>query len=302
MNFKTNDVILNIHHRDFDGVASSIIVENALRHLGVKIQYYPVGYPDIDSVMNTLHYENYDHVLLTDISPVRDPSLIDRSPKIKLLDHHDTAQKYHCPEKFRFVDTSKCATLVVKEYFEKEYNVDLSHLDDFAFLANDYDLWQHVDKRSKLLNSLYYKYWDEKFRTRFMDGEISFTEKEIEFFKGEHRKFESIMNNLVVYDIPNIKGAFFTAGEMINDVCDKVLIEKGYDFAFCLNARSKTVSVRTTRNDINVGQICERMNIGGGHAKAAGIDPRTTGELQKVIEDVSEQIASDLKINQGGIA
>jgi len=294
MNFKKGDMILNISHKDLDGASASIIVQNALKDLGVTIKFYPVGYPEIDSVLNTLHYDEYDHVLLTDVSPVQDPTLIDKSPKIKLLDHHDTATKYHCPEKFRFVDTEKCATVVVKEYFEKEYKVDLSKFEEFADLVNGYDLWLHTDKRSKLINSLFYKYWDEKFRARFMNGEVSFTDKEIEFFKEENWKFQKIMNNLKIYDIPDIKGAFFTAGEMINDVCDMVLNERGYDFAFCLNSRSKTVSVRCKRDDINCGQIIDDMNLGGGHAKACGIDPRTTGDLQEVLERVSEKFAEEL--------
>lgn len=301
MNFKTNDSILAIQHRDLDGVGTSIVLENAMHGKGVKISHYSVGYPEIDSVLNTLHYENYDYVLLMDVSPIRDPSLIDKSPKIKLLNHHDTAVKYHCPEKFRFVDMTVCATKLVKQYFEKEYSVDLSHLNEFVELVNGYDLWLHTDKRSKLLNSLYYKYWDEKFRKRFMSGEVSFTEKEIEYFKEQRKYFESIWNNLNIYDMEDIKGAFFTCGEMINDVCDKVLVEKGYEFAFCLNSRSKTVSVRTTREDINLGHIFERMKIGGGHAKSAGIDPRLTGDLQDILEKVCEEIKQELEINQKGI-
>jgi len=298
MNIKEKDTVLNITHRDLDGVGCSIVLENVFKGKNIRIQHYSVGYPEIDSVLNTLHYENYDHVLLTDISPVRDPSLIDKSPKIKLLDHHDTAVKYHNPEKFRFVDMSKCATCVVKEYFEKEYNTNLSHLDEFAFLVNGYDMWIHDDRRSKLLNSLYYKYWDEKFRNRFLNGDVSFTEKEIEYFKEQKKKFNDIWKNIKIYDMDNIKGAFFTAGEMINDVCDKIITEKGYEFAFCLNSRSKTVSVRTSREDINLGHIFERMNIGGGHAKSAGIDPRTTLDLNDILEKVCDEIIDELKINR----
>lgn len=301
MNIKSGDTILAIEHKDLDGVGTSIVLENAFKGQGVRIHHYPVGYPDIDSVLNTLHYENYDHILLMDISPVRDPSLIDKSSKIKLLDHHDTALKYHCPEKFRFVDMTVCATKLVKQYFETEYKVNLSHLNEFVELVNGYDLWLHTDKRSKLLNSLYYKYWDDKFRQRFMSGEVSFTEKEIDFFKEQRKKFDIIWKGLNVYDIEDIKGAFFTCGEMINDVCDKILVEKGYDFAFCLNSRSKTVSVRTLREDINLGHIFERMNIGGGHAKSAGIDPRTTEDLNDVLEKVCIEIKDELKINATGM-
>jgi len=295
MNIKNGDVVLAIQHRDLDGCGAGLVFENAMKNMDVRIHHYSVGYPEIDSVVNTLHYDKYDHVLLMDISPVRDPSLIDKSPKIKLLDHHDTSQKYHNPEKFRFVDMSKCATLVVKEYFESAYNVNLSHLNEFADLVNGYDLWLHTDKRSKLLNSLYYKYWDEKFRKRFIDGDVSFLASEIEFFKEQKKKFNEIWKKINIYDMEDIKGAFFTCGEMLNDVCDKVLNEKDYDFAFCLNSRSKTVSVRSKREDVNLGQIFEKMNIGGGHAKSAGIDPRTTGDLQEILEKVSDMIVDEIK-------
>lgn len=294
MNIKSGDVVLAIVHKDLDGVGCSIILENALKGMDVKIHHYSVGYPEIDSVLNTLHYEKYDHVLLMDVSPVQDPSLIDKSPKIKLLDHHDTAQRYHNPEKFRFVDMTRCATVVVKEYFEKEYKVNLSHLDEFADLVNGYDLWIHSDKRSKLLNMLFYKYWPEKFLKRFMSGEVSFTETEIEFFKEQKKKFNDIWKKIHIYEMEDIKGAFFIAGEMINDVCEKVM-EQGYDFAFCLNSRSKVVSVRSTREDVNLGQIFEKMNIGGGHAKSAGIDPRLSGDLQEILDRVSESIVEQIE-------
>jgi oligoribonuclease NrnB/cAMP/cGMP phosphodiesterase (DHH superfamily) len=297
MNIKSGETVLNITHKDMDGVGCGIIIENTFKGKGVRVSHYPVGYPEIDSVLNTLHYENYDHVLLTDISPVRDPSLIDRSPKIHLIDHHDSALKYHNPEKFRFVNMEKCATALVKDYFEKEYATDLSYLTEFVDLVNGYDMWLHFDKRSKLLNSLYYKYWDEKFRARFMSGEVSFTEKEIEFFKEQKKKFNDIWNAIKIYEMEDIKGAFITAGEMINDVCEKVMVDEGYDFVFCLNSRSKTVSVRTTREDINIGQILERMNIGGGHAKSAGIDPRTMTELNSILEKVSDEIKKELDKN-----
>lgn len=295
MNIKSGETILNITHKDLDGCGSGIVLQNALMGMDVKLFHYPVGYPEIDSVLNTLHFDKYDHVILTDVSPVKDKSLIDKSPKIKLLDHHETAECYHCPEKFRFVNTKKCATVVVKEYFESEYKVNLSHLDEFVDLVNGYDMWLHTDRRSKLLNMLYYKYWDEKFRTRFMSGEVSFTEKEIEFFKEQKKKFEEIWKGIKIYDMEDINGAFFTCGEMINDVCERVMVEKGYNFAFCLNARSKIVSVRSNREDVNIGQIFESMNIGGGHAKSAGIDPRTTGDLQIVLEKVSDAIVEEIQ-------
>lgn len=297
MNIKAGETVMGIVHRDLDGVGSSIAFETAMKKIGARYYHYSVGYPEIDSVLNTLHYENYDHVLLMDVSPVRDPSLIDKSPKIKLIDHHDTATKYHQPDKFRFVDITKCATVLVKEYFEQAYSLDLSHLNELVFLINDYDMWVHTDKRSKLLNSLYYKYWDEKFRKRFMDGEIAFTLEEIEFFKEQKKKFDTLWSNLVVYDISDIKGAFFTCSEMINDVCEKLLKEKGYDFAFCLNGRSKIVSCRTIREDIHLGHILEKLKIGGGHAKSAGIDPRPSNDLQDIIDKVTNDIIDELKIN-----
>jgi oligoribonuclease NrnB/cAMP/cGMP phosphodiesterase (DHH superfamily) len=294
MNIKSGDTVLAVYHKDFDGIASSICFENAFKNKNVTIFNYPVSYPEVDSVLNTLHYEKYDHVLLMDVSPVRTVSLIDKSPKIHLLDHHDTALVYHNPEKFRFVDVSNSATLLVKSYFEKEYNADLSHLNDFAFLANDYDMWIHADHRSKLINSLYYKYWDEKFRKRFSDGNVTFTEKEMEFFKEEKKKFIDIWNNLKTYDIPDVNGVFCTAYDKVNDICDKLLNEENYDFVFCLNSRSKSVSVRTKREDVNIGRIFEKLGIGGGHPKAAGIDPRTMEDLNKTLEIVCEEIKTEL--------
>lgn len=294
MNIKSGDRILAISHSDLDGCGTSIVIENAVKDMGVRLHHYPVRYPDIDSVLRTLNYDNYEHVIIMDISPTIDEELINISDKIKLLDHHETATKYHCPEKFRFVDTSMCATKLVKKYFEEEYKVDLSHLNDFVNVVNGYDLWIHDDPRSKLLNSLYYTYWHDKFRNRFLSGEIIFNDFELNFFKEQKIKFDDLFNNLITYDIEDIKGVFFTAGEFVNDICEKMLTVRDYDFVFCLNSRTKTTSVRTKRDDINVGKLFESMKIGGGHQKAGALNPRPSGDLQIVLEQITEEICKQI--------
>jgi c-di-AMP phosphodiesterase-like protein len=146
---------------------------------------------------------------------------------------------------------------------------------------------------------LYYRYWDDKFRKRFLHGDVTFTDDEKQYFREQKKEFNDIWKKTKIYDMDGINGAFCTANTMINDICDKILTEKGYDFVFCLNTRSKVVSARSKREDVNLGHIFETMKIGGGHAKSAGIDPRPTTDLSTLLEEITENIIKELKESKG---
>lgn len=284
---KKDSRILNITHKDLDGIGCSIVLGNSFDKN--KIEYRSVKYNEIDQVLRATTFDNYDFVILTDISPSTHELL--ENEKIILLDHHDTALEYHNPEKRRAVIPGECGTILVKKFCESVLKVNLSYLNDLIFLINDYDMWNHTDPRSKQLNEMYYKYWDRKFMVRFFQGVVDFTAEEQKFLREREIFFNNLWENLEVYPLENINGAFIQSIDRINDLCDKLLTEEGYDFIFCRNQKSGMVAVRSKKStNIHVGNILKDLGVGGGHANAAGISPIPIERCQKVISQIEEKI------------
>ena len=118
--------VLNITHFDMDGAASSIILGNVYQN----IKYKYLRYDEVDSYLEKLNFSEYDIVIMTDISPTKAELIEDKN--VFLLDHHDSALFLNCPEKNRIVRNGKSAALLVKEFFEHLFGIDLSELNEFC--------------------------------------------------------------------------------------------------------------------------------------------------------------------------
>jgi oligoribonuclease NrnB/cAMP/cGMP phosphodiesterase (DHH superfamily) len=269
--------ILNVSHNDMDGIGTNIVISNCANN----VTHRKVSYPTIDDVIKKVNFDDYDCVIISDISPEGAVELLDISDKIVLLDHHPTAMKHHNPSKNRFVYEGKSATHLVKEFCELVFGYDISYLDDLVYLINDYDMWEHNDPRSKLMNVLYYTYWDDKFKRRFFEGVTEFTDEEKDRFKKREQDFNELYDALDVYDLDSIQGCLITCDEFVNDVCEKLLDEEGYQIVFARNSNSKNVSVRSRIVDCDLGGLLKEFEIGGGHPAAGGMHAPDLIKFQK---------------------
>lgn len=274
-----NHRILNICHKDLDGVASSIVVKN----LYSNVTFQELKYGTVNEYLKNLDYDLYDVVLLTDISPESSHAFT-YSDKIFLLDHHSTALEYHNPEQNRIVIEGKCAASLVKEFFENLFHVDLSYLDDFVSVVNDYDMWYLKDNRSWGLNELYFKYWDTNFRNRFKNGDMYFNVQEVDYIKKKRKDLDEAYQNLERHDFDDINGTLIIASTFLNDFCHKLMEEKGYDYVFCYNPKSKHVSVRNKRKDIHIGEVLKKLVGGGGHGASAAFQNKDYTELDAKLD------------------
>ncbi len=289
---RNNSKILNIHHKDLDGCGSSIMLANTFD--SKNIEFRGVTYGQVDSVLKATSYHLYDFVIITDVSPT-DEKILSISDNILFLDHHDSTSGWHNPNEFKICKPGECATKLVKRFCEKQFKINLSYLNEFADVVNDYDTWRLADPRSKQLNELFYKYWDRKFRSRFMQGNLEFTEEELKYLKQREKLFQDMWNILVVHEIESIKGGFIVGVQMINDLCDKLLKEEGFEFIFCRNPNTENISIRTNRDDIHIGDILSELKIGGGHAKAAGMSNIGMSQCQDVLTKVENKILEKIK-------
>lgn len=279
--------VLNITHFDMDGAASSIILGNVYQN----IKYKYLRYDEVDSYLEKLNFSEYDIVIMTDISPTKAELIEDKN--VFLLDHHDSALFLNCPEKNRIVRNGKSAALLVKEFFEHLFGIDLSELNEFCKVVNDYDMWVNKDPRGWCLNELYYKYWNDGFRNRFFHGDLNFSEDEKTFILERKRKFDEVFNALEIYDLDSISGCLTFAHEFINDVCSKLL--KKYKIVLCLSPKSKNCSIRVNNPDVHIGQILKEFGFGGGHAQAGGMRGNDTQVFQQNVDFLEDVLYNRFK-------
>lgn len=275
---KLTDKILNLTHKDLDGVVCSILLKNLFKNITI----ITTNFEDINKYLVTIDYNKYDWVFVTDLHPMSIEYL--ENPKIILLDHHSSAKEFHDPSKNRFViSKNACGSNVTKRFLERYFKIDLSKFNSLVYLTKDFDLWIHNNKKSKMLNELFYRYWEEKFSERFADGNTRFTKDEINYIRKKIYNFNEIYNNLEIYELPKIKGCLITPNDFSNDCCDK-LLKSGYKVVISLIPKSKHVSIRHSIENFHMGNFLKLLKLGGGHHIAAGFTEDDFSTVQERVE------------------
>lgn len=268
-----------------DGTGCSIVLANCPINLTDK----PVKYDDIDFCMEEIDYSAYDAVLITDISPSEE-RLLDLSNNIILLDHHETALKFHNPEKMRYVTQDYCGTVFTAEFSEEIWNLDLSHLYDFMELTNDYDMWIKENPKSDELNMIYYNIWHDKYLKRFLNGDVNFTSEEKKFIKLRKEQIKEQYKNLKIIDIGLKDGCFINVNSFVNEMCNMLMEKEEYRIIFSYNDKNDNCSIRSNYGEVNIGQILEDLGYGGGHFSAGGMSEKHITILEKKINRVVEEV------------
>lgn len=283
-NIPRNSKILSVSHNDLDGTVAQIV----LGHVFENISYLNTSFYKIDEVLESIEYEKYDFVFLTDINP-SNIDLLNISDNIILLDHHESAIEANNPTKMHFVIVGKCAAYLTKKFVKKYYGMPLEHLDELVKLTNDYDMWELKYPESKLLNDLmFYHYKPKKFREIFFDGRTTFNESEINWLEMREKEFERRYDALTVFDCEKIKGCVVQSEQFINEICEKLMKEEGYDIVFCRNPLHGRVSIRHRIQGLNMGEILKNKGWGGGHFFSSGLFVNDIEDFKNKIEILEE--------------
>jgi hypothetical protein len=285
MKISKNSKVLAMVHNDMDGHTCAIVLANVFNNIRV----ISATFTNIDTIIKNQNFEDYDVVFMCDVYP-KDENIIKQIPNLIMLDHHAT-NSFHDPKKFRIVAEEMSATMLTHLYIQNLMKVDLSHLNNLVYIVNDYDMWIHKNYKSKMLNELFFFYKADKFRERFMDGDTRLTEKEIAFIRKRKKEFIDAYEHLEVYDMSKINACFFIVetGGFINDLCEALLKKEKYDVVFCQNTYNGNISVRTNKEEIDLGALFTEAGIGGGHAASSGLrtvenTPEATKDVLKVAE------------------
>jgi oligoribonuclease NrnB/cAMP/cGMP phosphodiesterase (DHH superfamily) len=288
MKLSSRSRILSISHNDLDGIGCQIVLKNYFNN----IEFSVTTYNNIDEVLEkTINkLDRYDGIFITDISP-NNRELFDRIDiPMVYLDHHETALDLHDPDENFYCVPEVCATKLTKGYIENMFHVKLSHLDYFVDVVNDYDMWLHRDPKSWALNELYYNYWSTKFRTRFSDGDIKFTDGEEDYIRYRRKEFNRLYTEIDFYELEDIKGVLVNTNDFANDIANKILIEEDYKIVFVYIPKYNNISVRCNETYLNIGDILKILELGGGHSNAGGFHNEDTNVISSNVEKVSKYI------------
>jgi len=284
--FRKDLKILSISHFGcMDGTISTIPLYNVFRNT----TFMKAKYGNIDEIVRGIDSEKFDMVILTDISP-QDPALLDLHDNLVLIDHHDTVSACHDPDNMRFVYQDECGGTLTKKFVSMYADVDLGYLDELTRLGQDYDLWNLEDPQSRELNELHFNYWEDDFVKRFKNGDTKFTKKEKEYIESKKQEFNLVYANLNMWDIENINACFVLENKFVNEVCTKLMDEKGYDLIICKNPANSTCSFRSKHPDIHIGNILQELGFGGGHANSGGMAEEDIIKFQEKIGELVNHI------------
>jgi len=282
-----NDRVLSLHHIDTDGVVSSIILGQVFKN----IYHISTSFGKIDNYLLNTNYDKFDHVFVTDLYP-ENRNLINISDKIILIDHHETQVEVHNPKLMRFVDVTRCASATVKPFIESYFKVNLSYLNDLVRLTNDYDMWQLKYDDSKNLNELFWYYKPDGFRNRFFNGDVRFTQVEIDYLNSRKIEYNNTYEKIDGIDFDSINGCLvFGVNSFVNEICHDLLEKDGYHIVFLKIGNTNRISVRHKIDGLHIGNVLLKLGLGGGHTNAAGMlcsrDPKELShQVQRVISEI----------------
>jgi oligoribonuclease NrnB/cAMP/cGMP phosphodiesterase (DHH superfamily) len=292
--------ILNITHGDLDGVVSAIVLCNVFDN----VTTVPVSYNDLDNVIfgigvnNDYDYDSFDVIFTTDIN--LNKKHINHIKSITShhihCDHHQDDDGIHNGKNI-IVDHSQCGAAVTKDFVEFNFGAKLDHLDYLVQVTDDYDRWIHNIMWSKPLNYLFEMYGFSEFKEKFMHGfdPKKITQPEATYLTkvndATNEFWKSVKKTMILSDESRVAVIYATT-KYINDMADKVLRSKEYDvdMVYAINLKNFKCSVRTHLDDFNAGIFFTRLDVGGGHPKAASF----TNKQIKTDPTLEDETKNDL--------
>ena len=176
--------MINLTHYDLDGIVSHIL----LRQVIPNLQFVATGYQKLEETLDEL-LERNEPLIISDLSLDERlaKKLDNHNKKILYIDHHLNSKKLKFDNnKITFFHNEKrCAAANIFTYFHKKGFKFSSKLKQLTYLTNDYDLWQHKETESKLLNYIFWKEQADYFIKLFSQG---YDKKVVHRYQFEYQK------------------------------------------------------------------------------------------------------------------
>lgn len=312
-------------HTDLDGIGCAILAKLAF---GENIDISYCDHDNIDKEVNDFLLSNKDFnaCYITDIK-VNDfvAKLInDNYKSVYLMDHHPTAlylDKYDwCTIKIEDENT-KIKTSGTELYYQwlinNGYLKQSKSLDKFVETVRDYDTWRwnvlgEEGVICKRINDLMYLYgkdefikWclfeirDDVFPKLHIVDEIVLDIKQKEINQYIEEKNETLFEAEICGRKCGIVFAEKYVSELGNKLCK---LHPEIDFVAMIDINNSTVSYRSIRDDIKLGEDIASKFGGGGHPQAAGSS--FNEDIKKIIVEhiFKDNIVLDKEIKEESIS
>lgn len=295
-------MIILFTHTDLDGVGCAILAKLAFGN-DVEIKYCNPS--EIDKLVKELldSGKEYEMCHITDLSVSDDVAkeVDEKCNHFMLRDHHETALELN---KYRWchvevedvlynIPTSGtelyCDWLIGNGYLTPS-----NTLYNFVKVIRDYDTWRwstlgEEGLISKKINDLFYIYGTERFIewsvARIYDKTFPKLKREDELILNmkQHEIDKYVLEKDEQLKISTLCGHVFGyvfadryISELGNKLCSK---HPEIDFIAMIDMGKNSISYRTVKDGIHLGQDIAKKFGGGGHAKAAGSPiPKTFSE------------------------
>ncbi len=268
-------------HRDLDGVGCYILIKSI--YPNAEITFH--GYEEInESILNFCNQDSNSEIIIADLS-IKENTLLELNERghVLLFDHHPDTEKLFNKYKFDWCiyKENMCGSKILFNHLYKNEDVDFYYLDMMNLISaiNSWDLWlwkKENQIESLQLNRLLYLLGFNNFINRFLnDPSLDFTESEMRLLKLEQQKIDNYIKccavNASIIDITNEYTAVVIFAEnYINEIAEyyKDTIND-YDLVAVINMKSKSVSLRSLKENVDVEKIA-KIYKGGGHLNASG--------------------------------
>lgn len=291
-------------HTDLDGVGCAILAKLAFGE-EVDIEYcdYENVNEKVSEYVNT-NEDNFSYIYITDISVNEEiAKLLDVRGGVHLLDHHPTAlnlNKYPwCKVMVENLNGLKTSgTEMFYHWLGMNRGLNKS-LNRFTEVVRNYDTWRWKELGEeglicKQINDLLYLYgrdrfitWcisaihDQVFPRLYASDELVLKIKQNEIDEYIKEKDEKMFTSSMCGHVCGFVFAEKYFSELGNRLCQ---IHPEIDFVAMIDMNG-TVSYRTVKENIDLGEDVARQFGGGGHPKAAG--SQFSNEIKmKVIENI----------------
>lgn len=274
--------ILNICHYDFDGISSSIVLKNFYEDVITVPVTYNTEWKLLDDIKP---YEGkYDAIICTDFYPEKTLNDLRKLSTTLVLDHHESVADKNNDTDI-IINTLYSGTMLTYK-FVKSFK-DISYLEKFVDIVNDYDMFRLKIPASVYFNNLFWEMGYKWFMRRFISGNTTMYPEEKQYFIDAKKEFEKMYETLEICDLAR-NGVYFEADRFHYETIE-ALKKEGYKW-FCIKNKGN-LSVRC--DDIDLTDVCKKIGKGGGHKSAAGIPLYKNDDVLALIHRVEEIIDAD---------
>jgi oligoribonuclease NrnB/cAMP/cGMP phosphodiesterase (DHH superfamily) len=292
-------------HTDLDGYGCNIVAGSILKNVDCENLSYDNVNQRIKEFFINGEYKNYDKVYITDISVKEDTANIINNLtdiEVKLLDHHPTALWLNEYD-WATVDIERDGEKIsgTKMFYDelidlaKVTEVNKNNIFEFVEMVRKYDTWlwkeKYHDDIPKKLNDLFYIYGYDRFADKVFNY-LEFINNGInQFIKDNNllleleqekidRFVESMNKKIIPYNFAGYTAGVVFTDQYVSELGNR-LSNMNPDYDLIIMIGGDSISYRTTKENIDCGQIAKLVG-GGGHPKAAGSEISLENQLDYI--------------------